>query len=86
MVSYRNAQIADLQQKVLVADSEGRLKQRIDGITSIVEAKSALKILMAEVGTDAYKNIFYNNFPFSILPAQWAVACISKSAHFSTSV
>lgn len=45
----RNAQIADLQQKVLVADSEGRLKQRIDGITSIVDAKCALKLLMAEV-------------------------------------
>uniref|UniRef100_A0A8C4I9S6 Kinesin-like protein n=1 Tax=Dicentrarchus labrax TaxID=13489 RepID=A0A8C4I9S6_DICLA len=45
----RNAQIADLQQKVLVADSEGRLKQRIDGITSIVEAKSALRVLMSEL-------------------------------------
>lgn len=45
----RNAQIADLQQKVLVADSEGRLKQRIDGITSIAETKCALKLLMAEV-------------------------------------
>lgn len=45
----RNAQIADLQQKVLVADSEGRLKQRIDGITSIVDAKCAVKVLMAEV-------------------------------------
>lgn len=45
----RNAQIADLQQKVLVADSEGRLKQRIDGITSIVDAKFALKVLMSEV-------------------------------------
>uniref|UniRef100_A0A674MCW8 Kinesin family member 4 n=1 Tax=Takifugu rubripes TaxID=31033 RepID=A0A674MCW8_TAKRU len=45
----QNAQIADLQQKVLAADSEGRLKQRIDGITSIVEAKCALKLLMAEL-------------------------------------
>lgn len=45
----RNAQIADLQQKVLVADGEGRLKQRIDGITSIVDAKCALKVLMSEV-------------------------------------
>uniref|UniRef100_A0A3Q3VZ09 Kinesin motor domain-containing protein n=1 Tax=Mola mola TaxID=94237 RepID=A0A3Q3VZ09_MOLML len=42
-------QTADLQQKVLVADSEGRLKQRIDGITSIVDAKCALKVLMAEL-------------------------------------
>lgn len=57
MVCYRNAQIADLQQKVLVADSEGRLKQRIDGITSIVEAKCALKLLMAEVRKDA-KSVF----------------------------
>uniref|UniRef100_H3CZM4 Kinesin family member 4 n=1 Tax=Tetraodon nigroviridis TaxID=99883 RepID=H3CZM4_TETNG len=48
-IGLRNAQIADLQQKVLVADSEGRLKQRIDGITSIVEAKCALKLLMTEV-------------------------------------
>ena len=45
----RNAQIADLQQKLLLADSEGRLKQRIDAITSIVEAKCALKVLMSEV-------------------------------------
>lgn len=45
----RNAQIADLQQKVLAADGEGRLKQRIDGITSIVDAKYALKVLMSEV-------------------------------------
>lgn len=45
----RNAQIADLQQKVLAADSEGRLKQRIDGITSIVDAKCAVRVLMAEV-------------------------------------
>ncbi|XP_041808207.1 kinesin family member 4 isoform X2 [Chelmon rostratus] len=48
-MGLRNAQIADLQQKVLVADSEGRLKQRIDGITSIVDAKSALKVLMSEL-------------------------------------
>ncbi|XP_016325871.1 chromosome-associated kinesin KIF4A-like [Sinocyclocheilus anshuiensis] len=45
----RSAQIADLQQKVLDADNEGRIKQRWDSITTIVEAKSALKILMAEV-------------------------------------
>ncbi|KAM9348795.1 kinesin family member 4 [Symphorus nematophorus] len=48
-MGLRNAQIADLQQKVLVADSEGRLKQRIDGITSIVDAKCALRVLMAEL-------------------------------------
>lgn len=46
---HRNAQIADLQQKVLAADSEGRFKQRIDSITSIAEAKCALKVLMSEV-------------------------------------
>lgn len=61
MVWRRNAQIADLQQKVLVADSEGRLKQRIDGITSIVEAKCALKLLMAEVRRDVGKNAFVCN-------------------------
>lgn len=47
----RNAQIADLQQKVLAADGEVRLKQRIDGITSIVDAKCALRLLMSEVKT-----------------------------------
>lgn len=45
----RNAQIADLQQKVLHADKEGRLKQHWDSITTIVKAKSTLKILMSEV-------------------------------------
>ncbi|XP_018547982.1 kinesin family member 4 [Lates calcarifer] len=48
-MGLRNAQIADLQQKLLAADSEGRLKQRIDGITSIVDAKCALKVLMSEL-------------------------------------
>nr|XP_019941626.1 PREDICTED: chromosome-associated kinesin KIF4A [Paralichthys olivaceus] len=48
-MGLRNAQIADLQQKLLLADSEGRLKQRIDGISSIVEAKCALKVLMSEL-------------------------------------
>ncbi|KAK2828741.1 hypothetical protein Q5P01_019775 [Channa striata] len=48
-MGLRNAQIADLQQKLLVADGESRLKQRIDGITSIVEAKSAIKVLMSEL-------------------------------------
>ncbi|KAK7915847.1 hypothetical protein WMY93_011608 [Mugilogobius chulae] len=48
-MSLRNAQIADLQQKVLMADSEGRWKQRIDSITSIAEAKCALKVLMSEL-------------------------------------
>ncbi|XP_077402184.1 kinesin family member 4 isoform X2 [Vanacampus margaritifer] len=48
-MELRNAQIADLQQKVLAADGEGRLKQRIDGITSIVDAKCAVRVLMAEL-------------------------------------
>ncbi|XP_019714542.1 kinesin family member 4 isoform X1 [Hippocampus comes] len=48
-MELRNAQIADLQQKVLAADTEGRLKQRIDGITSIVDAKCAVRVLMAEL-------------------------------------
>ncbi|XP_051534256.1 chromosome-associated kinesin KIF4-like [Myxocyprinus asiaticus] len=48
-MGLRSAQIADLQQKVLDADNEGRMKQRWDSITTIIEAKSALKILMAEV-------------------------------------
>ncbi|XP_078142737.1 kinesin family member 4 isoform X3 [Centroberyx gerrardi] len=48
-MGLRSAQIADLQQKVLDADNEGRLKQRWDNITSIVDAKSALKVLMSEL-------------------------------------
>ncbi|KAI5096917.1 kinesin family member 4 [Silurus meridionalis] len=48
-MELRSAQIADLQQKVLDADNEGRMKQRWDSITTILEAKSALKILMSEV-------------------------------------
>ncbi|CAL1573803.1 unnamed protein product [Knipowitschia caucasica] len=48
-MSLRNAQIADLQQKVLAADSDRRWKQRVDGITSIVEAKCALRVLMSEL-------------------------------------
>lgn len=53
----RNAQIADLQQKLLAADGEGRLKQRIDGITSIVDAKCALRVLMSEVNKCIIKRI-----------------------------
>ncbi|XP_053298263.1 kinesin family member 4 isoform X1 [Pleuronectes platessa] len=48
-MALRNAQIADLQQKLLLADSDGRLKQRIDAITSIVEAKSFLRVLLSEL-------------------------------------
>ncbi|TRY62448.1 hypothetical protein DNTS_035802 [Danionella cerebrum] len=48
-MALRSAQIADLQQKVLDADNEGRMKQRWDSITTIIEAKCALKVLMSEV-------------------------------------
>ncbi|XP_034033551.1 kinesin family member 4 [Thalassophryne amazonica] len=48
-MDLRNAQIADLQQKVVMAESEGRFKQRLDSFTSIVDAKCALKLLMSEV-------------------------------------
>ncbi|KAM4726613.1 kinesin family member 4 [Anableps anableps] len=48
-MGLRNAQIADLQQKVLVADGEGRLKQRVDSLTSIVDAKCAVRVLLAEL-------------------------------------
>ncbi|KAM9451565.1 kinesin family member 4 [Clarias gariepinus] len=55
-MDLRSAQIADLQQKVLDADNEGRMKQRWDSITTIVEAKSALKILMSEVVSSKTSN------------------------------
>uniref|UniRef100_A0AAY5F3C9 Kinesin motor domain-containing protein n=1 Tax=Electrophorus electricus TaxID=8005 RepID=A0AAY5F3C9_ELEEL len=55
-MDLRSAQIADLQQKVLDADNEGRVKQRWDSITTLVEAKSALKILMTEVITSKTAN------------------------------
>nr|XP_057934570.1 kinesin family member 4 isoform X2 [Doryrhamphus excisus] len=48
-MELRNAQIADLQQKVLAADSEGRFKQRIDAIRNIVDAKCAIRVLVAEL-------------------------------------
>ncbi|KAF3842116.1 hypothetical protein F7725_024067 [Dissostichus mawsoni] len=51
-MALRNAQIADLQQKVLVADSEGRMKQRFDSITSIVDAKCALKLLVGKLESE----------------------------------
>uniref|UniRef100_A0A672IF75 Kinesin family member 4 n=1 Tax=Salarias fasciatus TaxID=181472 RepID=A0A672IF75_SALFA len=51
-MGLRNAQIADLQQKVLMADSESRLKQRVDGLSSIVEAKCALRLLVSEVSAE----------------------------------
>ncbi|XP_036404841.1 chromosome-associated kinesin KIF4-like [Megalops cyprinoides] len=48
-MELRSAQIADLQQKVLDADNEERLKQRWDSISTIMEAKCALKFLMSEL-------------------------------------
>lgn len=49
-IELRSAQIADLQQKLLDADSEEeRLKQRWETITNIMEAKCALKYLMGEL-------------------------------------
>ncbi|XP_056451420.1 kinesin family member 4 isoform X3 [Gadus chalcogrammus] len=48
-MGLRSAQIADLQQKVLAADNDGRAKHRWDNINTVVEAKCSLKILMAEL-------------------------------------
>ncbi|XP_063793175.1 chromosome-associated kinesin KIF4A [Pseudophryne corroboree] len=49
-MELRSAQIADLQQKLLDADSEDeRVKRRWETITNITEAKCALKYLMAEL-------------------------------------
>ncbi|KAJ8412438.1 hypothetical protein AAFF_G00127740 [Aldrovandia affinis] len=48
-MDLRSAQIADLQQKVLDADNDGRAKQRWDTVTTIMEAKCAIKFLMSEL-------------------------------------
>lgn len=64
----RNAQIADLQQKVLVADSESRLKQRIDGLASIIDAKCAVKVLMAEVRTPSNRTPPPSRLSVCVLP------------------
>ncbi|NXI47509.1 KIF4 protein, partial [Galbula dea] len=48
-MGLRSAQIADLQQKLLDADSGDRTKQRWDNIATILEAKCALKYLLAEL-------------------------------------
>ncbi|XP_075040606.1 chromosome-associated kinesin KIF4A [Mixophyes fleayi] len=49
-MELRSAQIADLQQKLLDADSEEeRVKRRWETITNIMEAKCALKYLMVEL-------------------------------------
>ncbi|XP_012923911.1 chromosome-associated kinesin KIF4A isoform X5 [Heterocephalus glaber] len=48
-MELRSAQIADLQQKLLDAESEDRLKQRWENIATILEAKCALKYLIGEL-------------------------------------
>ncbi|XP_019503508.1 PREDICTED: chromosome-associated kinesin KIF4A [Hipposideros armiger] len=48
-MELRSAQIADLQQKVLDAESEDRPKQRWENIATILEAKCALKYLIGEL-------------------------------------
>uniref|UniRef100_A0A8D2PIB4 Kinesin family member 4A n=1 Tax=Zosterops lateralis melanops TaxID=1220523 RepID=A0A8D2PIB4_ZOSLA len=48
-MELRSAQIADLQQKLLDADNGDRAKQRWDSITTILEAKCALKYLLREL-------------------------------------
>ncbi|XP_058514255.1 chromosome-associated kinesin KIF4A isoform X2 [Ochotona princeps] len=48
-MELRSAQIADLQQKLLDAESEDRPKQRWENIATILEAKCALKYLIAEL-------------------------------------
>ncbi|MGH0135119.1 UNVERIFIED_CONTAM: hypothetical protein FKN15_057085 [Acipenser sinensis] len=48
-MELRSAQIADLQQKVLDADNEKRVKQRWESFGTILEAKCAVKYLMEEL-------------------------------------
>ncbi|MBN3303429.1 kinesin family member 4 [Amia ocellicauda] len=55
-MGLRSAQIADLQQKVLDADNEERVKQRWETITTILEAKCALKFMMGELVTAKVTN------------------------------
>ncbi|XP_069841963.1 chromosome-associated kinesin KIF4A [Dendropsophus ebraccatus] len=56
-MELRSAQIADLQQKLLDANSEEeRVKQRWETITTIMEAKCALKYLMGELVSAKVQN------------------------------
>ncbi|XP_049642799.1 chromosome-associated kinesin KIF4A-like [Suncus etruscus] len=48
-MELRSAQIADLQQKLLDAESEDRQKHRWENIATIPEAKSGLKYLIGEL-------------------------------------
>ena len=52
---WRSAQIADLQQKLLDAESEERPKHRWESIATILEAKCALKYLTGEVNISSYQ-------------------------------
>ncbi|EDL95927.1 kinesin family member 4 [Rattus norvegicus] len=48
-LELRSAQIADLQQKLLDAESEDQPKQRWENIATILEAKCAIKYLVGEL-------------------------------------
>ncbi|XP_066195028.1 chromosome-associated kinesin KIF4-like [Sylvia atricapilla] len=48
-MDFRSAQIADLQQKLMDADTVDRAKQRWDSIATFVEAKCGLNYLIAEL-------------------------------------
>lgn len=48
-IEPRSAQIADLQQKLLDAESEDRSKQHWENIADILESKCALKYLVGEL-------------------------------------
>ncbi|XP_050997055.1 chromosome-associated kinesin KIF4A [Acomys russatus] len=48
-LELRSAQIADLQQKLLDAESEDRPKRRWESIATILEAKCAIKYLIGEL-------------------------------------
>ncbi|KAJ8246912.1 hypothetical protein GJAV_G00256720 [Gymnothorax javanicus] len=55
-MELRSAQITDLQQKLLDADSEERVKQRWDSVNTIVQAKCGLKFLMSELVSAKIQN------------------------------
>ncbi|KAJ9593686.1 hypothetical protein L9F63_014734 [Diploptera punctata] len=56
-ICLRNAQITDLQQKIIASDQENKGKTRWDTIQSMVDAKSALKHLF-ELAADMQRKIF----------------------------
>ncbi|XP_007507670.1 chromosome-associated kinesin KIF4A isoform X2 [Monodelphis domestica] len=55
-MELRSAQIADLQQKLLDADSEDRARHRWENIATILEAKCALKYLIGELVASKVQN------------------------------